>query len=187
MFNTDIKHDITSGESAVHEKQIHDAEFESECKYEGTPYVVQAFTLAEPGEHGSSHRLRQAMFLKTSNDGFPERDMEDMYMEPGAASGKSNGSTPVKIKRRQLIDDQSDSTESVLKTRNAPKPSKAKGVFECDLCGKEYSYMRGLQRHKWVCADVKRVHCEYCDMSFNLRQQYKKHLKVVHGSLDLSS
>nr|KAI8769741.1 zinc finger protein PLAGL1-like [Biomphalaria glabrata] len=62
------------------------------------------------------------------------------------------------------------------------KPSKAKGVFQCDLCGKEYSYKRGLRRHMWVCADVKRFQCEFCAQTFNLREQYRKHLKECHSA-----
>ncbi|BFZ01417.1 hypothetical protein BsWGS_04467 [Bradybaena similaris] len=65
------------------------------------------------------------------------------------------------------------------------KPSRTKGMYECDICGKTYAYLRGMQRHRWVCADIKRFQCPFCDVAFNLLPQYRKHLKTAHDMHEL--
>ncbi len=57
------------------------------------------------------------------------------------------------------------------------------GGFNCDLCGKHYIHLYGLQRHiqERHMGDANRVSCDQCGQTFAAQRYLKEHLKGAHN------
>lgn len=59
--------------------------------------------------------------------------------------------------------------------------SKAAGAYTCVRCGKAYSHMSGLSRHKRQCEGRVQRTCEICARHFYRCDNYKYHMTAEHG------
>ncbi|KAL1129444.1 hypothetical protein AAG570_013970 [Ranatra chinensis] len=54
-------------------------------------------------------------------------------------------------------------------------------VFECEDCGRHYTYLRSLKRHqKYECGKLPRFHCTLCSHKTKLKENLVRHLTSVH-------
>ncbi|XP_026684864.1 zinc finger protein 551-like [Diaphorina citri] len=55
------------------------------------------------------------------------------------------------------------------------------GMYQCDVCGREYKQKYGLNRHKnYECGQEPRYHCSYCPYRAKQKIHLKTHIRIKH-------
>lgn len=58
-------------------------------------------------------------------------------------------------------------------------------LHTCDACGKSYSYVQGLNRHRrYRCGKEPKFECPICHNKYHRRDVLNRHLKDVHKRTD---
>ncbi|KAI5697833.1 hypothetical protein M8J75_016140 [Diaphorina citri] len=59
------------------------------------------------------------------------------------------------------------------------------GIFPCDMCGKEYKYKHGLNRHKkYECGQKPKYQCPHCPYRAKQKINLKTHMAIKHSVPD---
>lgn len=73
-----------------------------------------------------------------------------------------------------------DSSFSLLSSLCDPHQPNANGMFECETCGRAYSYRRCLQRHLWQCNRMRQLKCAICKKEFYRTDKLRVHMRHLH-------
>uniref|UniRef100_A0A0B7B1K8 C2H2-type domain-containing protein n=1 Tax=Arion vulgaris TaxID=1028688 RepID=A0A0B7B1K8_9EUPU len=85
-------------------------------------------------------------------------------------------------KQNETTSDQESSVSDYhwLGGNHSSQQPNANGMFECETCGKAYSYRRCLQRHLWQCNQMRQLKCTLCDKEFYRSDKLRNHMRHLH-------
>ena len=108
-----------------------------------------------------------------------------MYADPRTNRLKT-GPVPLeaRIPGRHYCNDckKSYSEKKALARHQRERCGQTEKRFKCDLCGKEYLHLEGLEEHLSQKHDGEKAHkCNMCEAGFDRRHELKFHKMEMHG------
>ena len=70
-----------------------------------------------------------------------------------------------------------------FKFTTEPKRKKVRRIFQCSICGKEFSCQNHLSNHMYMHTDERPFECEICRKFYKSEKQRKTHIQRVHQGI----